>query len=66
MQLIYLVLVHFLWRDCVTEELTTAIKQLDAFIRDADMYRRSDKRPVVLIKDEEALKVVLKYLKEIK
>lgn len=50
----------------MTEEVTKAIKQLDAFIRDADMYRKSDKKPVVLIKDEEALKIVLKHLKEVK
>lgn len=50
----------------MNEELAKAIKQLDAFIRDADMYRKSNKRPVILIKDEEAIRIVLKHLKEVK
>lgn len=48
----------------MNEEIKKAIKQLESFLRDAKMYRDSQKRPVVLVKDEEALKVVLQYLKE--
>lgn len=48
----------------MTEELKLAIKQLNSFLKDAELYRKSDKRPVVLIKDEEALKIVLNNLKE--
>lgn len=50
----------------MNEELKKVIKELEAFLRDAEMWRKSNKKPVVLLKDEEAVRIALKHLKELK